>query len=204
MERTDYYFDIQRDGKSFVAYNSDNIKSLGYSAKFVRIFTRDFKWDKFNAHFYSDGQVKDIVINGWSFKPVINGFHRVYPVMDPRAPEFTIEGHDPKNNPFEFQIYTFGFFREAAKDYMNSLLLYSKFPDSTTAQLYNKLINVHNRHEIDKHCMIKIVRELKTFYLEQIKLPNHDVAFLNEIKKTLNEAIILYVKGLNVYQITED
>ncbi len=201
MEKAVFFYKIEKEKDTFVAYNCDKISDYGYSAKFIRIFTHDYKWDKFEAIFYSDGQVKDIIINGWTFTPQIKGFHRVYPVMSPGAPEFSIKGKDPMNCPFEANVYSFGFFREAAMDYFNRLVLLSKFPRKEIALSFNNLLILDK--EKRNHSMIRLAEDLSTYYCEQIKLPNHDPILLRNIKEILNNKIDLYKRILENKKITE-
>jgi hypothetical protein len=94
--------------------------------------------------------------------------------MNPGAPEFIINGIDPLRQHFQVKIYTWGFLKEAAADYMNSITLYSKFPNRDIAQSYNSLLNWKeepNNVRMDE--ILPLVNKLREYY-ENSVLSNSD------------------------------
>lgn len=209
----EYYYKLDLSLEKYYAEDAEDSNVLvknGYSAQFKRYGTCDFKWDDFEATFYHDGNKNDIVINGWTFSYRIKGRHRRYPVMDPDSPEFTIECLDPEKHSFRVRIDTFGFFKEAAADFMNSIYFISKFPNKDIASTYytikkwnKEITSAYDKIrylKIDNNIdIIPLFEEIKTFY------ENHeegaDVRFLEELKETTNNAIECYKKAIDSLRI---
>ena len=192
-----FLFTLQSSLGSFYANESDELSSEGYAAKFSSIGTGDFKWHKLEGIFYTEGQMKDFEINGWTFSYRIEGLHRIYNIADPDSPEFTIKGLDPHQQVFEARVYTFGFFKEACADFMNEIHFYSKFPDRDIAQAFNKLKNRLKGSNIDKEMnnLLPLIQEIRSFY--STHRTNNEAKFYDQIKLELNAAIDDYVKQLN-------
>ena len=192
-----FLFTLQSTLGSFYTNESDELSTEGYAAKFSSIGTGDFKWNRLEGIFYTEGQMKDFEINGWTFSYRIEGHHRIYNVADPDSPEFIIKGLDPHRQVFEAKVYTFGFFKEACADFMNGIHFYSKFPDRDIAQAFNKLKNRMKGINIEQRMndLLPLIQEIRSFY--NTHKTDNDTQFYDHIKLELNAAIEDYVKQLN-------
>lgn len=194
----DYLFKLNSSIGSYFAEETEVLPSSGYAARFSSIATMDFKWNKLEAEFYTDGKLEDIQLNGWTFSYRIEGRHRIYNQMSPDSPEFTIKGIDPEQHLLEIKMYTFGFLKEAAADFINNIMLISKFPDRDTATTYYKLKNWNRESKtVD---VLPLLKELKSFYSF-----NHDSItdemFWDRIKMSVDKAVEDYKKTIDTLKI---
>ena len=185
------FFKLKSSLGSYYAEETVELCKLGYAAEFSSIGTMDFKWNKLEAEFYTDGKIEDIQLNGWTFSHRIEGHHRIYNQIGPDSPEFTIKGVDPNQHILEVKIYTLGFFKEAAADFMNNITLISKFPDRDSAMTFYKLLNWNRGSKtVD---VLPLLKEMKSFYSF-----NHnsitDEMFWDRIKRCVDKVVEDYKK----------
>ncbi len=192
----EYFFRLNSSIGSYYAEETKELCTLGYAARFCSIGTMDFKWNHLEAEFYTDGKMEDIQLNGWTFSYRIEGKHRIYKQMGPDSPEFTIKGLDPEQHLFEIRIYTGGFFKEAAADFINNIMLISKFPDKDIATAYYKLKN-YNREKTD---VIPLLKELEWFYSSNYK-SNTDELFWDKIRMSVNKTIEAYKEFIDTLKL---
>ena len=197
----EYFYKINSTIESYYAIETEELSIEGYSAKFTSINRGDFKWNKMEAFFYTNGQMKDFCMNGWVFSHRIEGRHRIYNVMNPGAPEFIINGIDPLRQHFQAKIYTWGFLKEAVADYMNSISLYSKFPNRDIAQSYNSLLNWNEEPNNEKRGeILPLVNKLREYYKNTDK-NNSDALLLDQVKLIVNKSIDDYLNYISELKI---
>lgn len=193
-----YLFKLNSSIGSYYAEESEEISSFGYAAKFRSIGTCDFKWNKLEADFYTDGKLEDIQLNGWTFSHHIEGRHRIYKQMGPDSPEFTIKGLDPEQHLLEVKIYSFCFFKEAAADFMNNITLISKFSDRDIAAAYYDIKNwKRGEKSVD---ILPLLEEIKTFHTWKCnEIP--DELFWEKIRKSVDKTIVDYKETIDSLRI---
>jgi hypothetical protein len=194
----DYYLKLNSSIGSYYAEETEELCTFNYAAEFRRIVTTDFKWDNFEAEFYTHGELEDLKINGWTFSHRIEGRYRIYNQMEPDSPEFTVNGVDPEKHLLEIKIYSSGFFKEAAADFMNNIKLISKFPNRDIATVFYKMKNWDKGSKpID---VLPLLKDMNTFYKsyhEEIS----DELFWDKIRKTVDKTIEDYKKTIDLLAI---
>ena len=194
----DCYFKLNSSIGSYYAEETEELCTFNYAAEFRRIVTTDFKWDKFEADFYTHGKLEDIKIKGWTFSHRIEGIHRIYNQISPDSPEFKIKGLDPERHLLEIKIYTSGFFKEAAADFINNIELISKFPNRDFATVFYKMKNWNKGAKPIE--VLPLLKEINTFY----KLNHKEISdelFWDKIRKAIDKAIEDYKKTIDLLAI---
>lgn len=194
----DYYFSLRTSLGSFYAIKTEELSSEGYAAKLSSINTSDFKWNKLEGFFYTEGQLKDFEINGWTFSYRIEGSHRIYNVANPNMPHFIIQGLDPQGQHFKAKVHSFPFLKEASADFMNMIHFYSKFPDRDIAEAFNTLKYRRDAIDVESRMnnLLPLIQKIHSFYKINTT-GNHDAKFYDQIKLELNAAIDDYVRHVN-------
>lgn len=194
----DYLYKLNSSIGSYYAEETEELSPCGYAARFCSIYTGDFRWNKLEADFYTDGKLEDIQMNGWTFSYHIEGHHRIYNQMGPDSPKFIIKGLDPKQHQLEVEIYSFPFFKEAAADFMNNITLISKFPDRDIVTAYYNMKNWNRGAKpIDT---LPLLEKIKKFYTLNCREIN-DELFWDKIRKTVDEIIENYQKTIDTLRI---
>ena len=193
----DYHYQINSSLGSHYAMETDELCEEGLAAKFSSIATGDFKWKNLEAFFYHDGRLEDFSLNGWLFSYRIEGCHRIYNAIGPDSPEFEICGLDPLRQQFKAYVYTSGFFKEAAADFMNNIALYSKFPNRDVAQAFNTLQFWKRQSEWNsKLDPLPLIKELKNFFTIYHATDDTDAVFRDKIKLIINDSLNDYIKTI--------
>ena len=119
-----------------------------------------------------------------------------YKQMSPDSSEFTIKGLDPEQHLLEIRIYSDGFFKEAAADFMNNITMISKFPDRDIATAYYKIKN-YNREMTD---VVPLLQKMKWFYSSNYE-SNTDELFWDRIRKSIDNTIEAYKKLIDTLKL---
>ena len=187
---------------SYDAVQTEYLSETGYSARFENIQTPDYHQNDFRATFYYDGQTEDIRINGWTFCPYIQGSYRIYNVIPADSPKFVIRALDPQQHQYECEVYTNGFFKEAAEDYLNLIHLLSKFPNREYADSFYKLKMRNNcNFRIGTEDLLPLLQSIKEYYGRYHDEENTDELFWGQLKDTYNEAVDDYTESLDSMKI---
>ena len=194
------YYKLYTTIDSYYATETDTLSQDGYEVKFSRKNIGDFNWEIFEAFFLNNGITEDFKLNGWTFSYVIQGHYRIYNMMHPDSPHFTINGIDPKTHSFKAEIYTRGFLKEAAADFMNNIILFSLFPDKDIAMAFNKLQNCDQKGPCTTTKLLPLIQEVYHFYKKHYT-PCPNERLWEQIRITYNKALDICKRDLDSFSL---
>ena len=193
----------------FRALRTDNIGNVGFYAKICDNGMDGFNNGSFEANFYSNGELTDIEINGWTFSFYVRGSYHLPGTY--RLVSFCIEAIGPEGT--ETSIYNtpyFTFFRESDVlcSFLDLIHMYSHFNNAQVAQRFYQLLRSvesgYSERAVDRDITPEVgmtqARFFKDFYEKEIESCN-DKFFLKLIREAVNKVVDAFQDRIESYKI---
>lgn len=153
-------------------------------------------------HLYSNGELEDISLNGWTFSFQAEGNYYQDWGKFFYKPYFDIKALDPLGKECSFHIISRGgtiqydlprdFYGECVQDFIYYIHFYSNFDDYNKADAFNKLVSYQKKqidgYSYDSEDELEKALELTDYY-NKIKSTCTNISFLKTLRTIINKSL---------------
>jgi hypothetical protein len=206
------FYKLNKSLGKYRALRTNGIVNIGFYAEFSDNGMDQYNDGSFDANIYSDGELVDIEINGWTFSFHIEG--RYHLPGSYKSTSFCIEAVDPEG--IETSIYStpyYSYYREGDVlcSYLDLIHMYSHFKNADVAQKFYQLLrSVEGKHVTWRSVDSDIIKPeigiaqaefFKEFYEKNVDICK-DKFFLKQIREAVNNAVDAFQEGIESYKIS--
>lgn len=194
------FYKLNKSLGKFRALKTDKLVKEGFCAEFSNRGMDQYNNGKFEANLYSNGELIDIEINGWTFSFHIDGRYHMPGTYESLS--FNMLAVDPDGTEVNFKcIPNNTYFSEmnVLCWFLDMIHTYSNFKDAETANKFCELLRAIKK-DVGEELGLEHALFFKEFYINNNNACP-DRFFMKQIKETVNKAIDLFQNGIESYKI---